>query len=108
MHSLPQTYEQLLEDIKNGSTDMSPLMFYSRSEIDEMNRMYNVGEFAPGALIAGHDGGDETVVLDLRENSATKNSFFFIPFISSGWKDALFAGNTMQEIITTYKLKFTS
>ena len=67
-----------------------------------MNQTSKIGEFAPGAVLVGSDGGGEAIVLDMRENSPTKGGFYFMPFIPSDWKDVKYAGNTLEKIKVKY------
>lgn len=102
MNNLPPSYDQLVNDSLEMSNAISPLMIYPRNELEKLNQAYKVDEFAHGAVIVGSDGGGEAIVLDMREDSQTKGGFYFIPFIPLDWKEAKFAGNTLEEIKAKY------
>ncbi len=61
--SLPQDYRSLLEETDGfegflDSNDEVFLSFWSVADIPELNAGYAVGEFLPGVVLLGTDGGD--------------------------------------------------
>lgn len=99
--SLPASYRTLLNSIQT-QTKKPPLLIYPIEKLVSLNKANQMQEFAPGAFLVGSDGGGEALILDVREDSATYGQFYFMPFIPMGWKDAILAGTTLDEIVTTY------
>lgn len=98
---LPASYHSLLVAAK-AHTKKLLFLLYSVDQVIKLNKTYRGETFAPGAFLVGSDGGGEALVLDVRDGSPTNGQFYFMPFIPMGWKDAILAGSTLEEIVKTY------
>ena len=103
--SLPTSYSALLQAAR-AQTKKSFLLFYALDRVMSLNEKYQVGKFAPGAFVVGSDGGGEALVLDVRPDSPTNGQFYFMPFIPLGWKEAVLAGTTLEEIMNSYNARW--
>lgn len=65
---LPKDYAQFLQEADGGEgfIGRSYVILWRVSELLEMNRAYQVEEFAPGLFLFGSDGGGEAFAFDTR------------------------------------------
>lgn len=67
--SLPVDYGRFLQQSNGGEGFVGPnayVIFWKLGELAEMNKAYQVSEFAPGLFIFGSDGGGEAYAFDVR------------------------------------------
>lgn len=67
------------------------------NELSELNIGYRVGEFAPGLLLFGSDGGDEAFAFDLRDATMP---IVEVPFIGMSLDEARPLAATLTEMLT--------
>lgn len=67
------------------------------NDLSELNRGYRVGEFAPGLLIFGSDGGDEAFAFDLRDSSMP---IVGVPFVGMSLDEVRPLAATLTEMLT--------
>ena len=77
---LPTEYVQFLEasDGGEGFLGEAYLILWRIGELKEMNKAYQVAEYAPGLLLFGSDGGGEAFAFDLRSG---KSGIVSVPFV---------------------------
>jgi hypothetical protein len=92
---LPADYLRYLEEGSDfGETEGEPGYFqlWHPDEIEERNRGYCVGEYAPGFLGFGSDGGGEMLAFN------SSGSVFMLPFVGMSPKEAKKIGSSWSEI----------
>jgi hypothetical protein len=78
---LPADYGSFLRHVNGGEGFIGPnayIIFWKLGELAEMNRAYQVPEFAPGLFIFGSDGGGEAYAFDVRTSAMPIVS---VPFV---------------------------
>lgn len=83
---LPQDYIEFLREANGGEGFVGQnfyLILWPAEELTEMNKAYQVGEYAPGLFIFGSDGGGEAFAFDLRSDA---RQIVSIPFVGMDLK----------------------
>ena len=95
---LPKDYEQFLERMNGGEGFVGEayLSLWRVEELLQRNKDYEVDEYTPGFFIFGSDGGGESFGFDLRSDL---KEVVCIPFIGSGWEDAVRIASTFTEFL---------
>ena len=78
---LPEDYVQFLQQTNGGEGFVGPnayVILWRLEELLEMNKAYQVAEFAPGLFLFGSDGGGEAFAFDTRSNAKPIVS---VPFV---------------------------
>ncbi|MGR4866917.1 SMI1/KNR4 family protein [Caulobacter sp. LARHSG274] len=78
---LPKGYARFLERSDGGEGFIGPnayAIFWRLGELVEMNKAYQVEEYAPGLFIFGSDGGGEAFAFDTRTSTKPIVS---VPFV---------------------------
>ena len=77
---LPEDYTTFLQEVDGGEGFVGDayVILWRVGELLEMNRAYQVAEYAPGLFLFGSDGGGEAFAFDMRSDSKTIVS---IPFV---------------------------
>lgn len=90
---LPEDYRQLLRhtDGGEGFVGNAYVILWRVGELLEMNRGYQVAEFAPGLLLIGSDGGGEALAFDMRTEAKPVVS---VPFVGMSLKHTRLWGRT--------------
>jgi len=80
-YKLPDDYIKLLlwSNGVEGFIGKKYWVFWSIEEITELNLAYQIGDYLPGLLAIGSDGGGECIALDYR-HSNTEPALVRIPF----------------------------
>src|SRR5690348_14377198 len=78
---LPEEYRKFLQEMDGGEGFIGNayLILWRTGELLEMNKAYQVGEYAPGLFLFGSDGGGEAFGLDTRIDAKPIVSVPFIP-----------------------------
>jgi hypothetical protein len=75
---LPKEYAQFLQRANGGEGFVGQnayVIFWRLEELPEMNRAYQVDEYAPGLFLFGSDGGGEAFAFDSRSAGVDIVSF---------------------------------
>lgn len=77
---LPGSYTAFLKQMDGGEGFVGPayLILWRVCELVEMNKAYQVSDYAPGLFLFGSDGGGEAFAFDTRSNSLPIVS---VPFV---------------------------
>src|SRR5690242_10258239 len=78
---LPDDYAEFLHQMNDGEgfVGNAYVILWRIEELLEMNKGYQVAEFAPGLFVFGSDGGGEAFAFDLRSDAKPIVSVPFIP-----------------------------
>lgn len=84
---LPEDYAQFLQQADGGEgfVGNAYAILWRVSELLEMNRAYQVAEYAPGLFLFGSDGGGEAFAFDTR---AAAKPIVSVPFVGMELKVA--------------------
>jgi hypothetical protein len=84
---LSEVYANFLQEVDGGEGFIGSayLMLWRAGELLEMNKTYQVSEYAPGLFLLGSDGGGEAFAFDTR--SETK-PIVSVPFVGMELKAA--------------------
>ena len=97
--SLSQTnkpYENYLRQTLSGEGmvgDNSYLLLWEKSEIEELNDMYETHEFLSDVILIGSDGGDMAYGIDI------KGRYIEVPFIGMDDEEIKVIGNNFDDFI---------
>jgi hypothetical protein len=77
---LPEEYVQFLRQADGGEGFIGNayLILWRVAELVELNRAYQVAEYAPGLLLFGSDGGGEAFAFDMRTEA---KAIVAVPFV---------------------------
>jgi hypothetical protein len=77
---LPDDYAQFLQQVNGGEgfVGNAYVILWRVEELLEMNRAYQVAEYAPGLFLFGSDGGGEAFAFDIRSDAKPIVS---VPFV---------------------------
>lgn len=96
---LPQEYVDFMM-YSNGAEGpigkYAYLALWTLEELVELNKAYQVDEFAPGLLLFGSDGGDVAFAFDKRSGAL---SIVQVPFIGMKLTEAKPRGRTFSEFL---------
>jgi hypothetical protein len=95
---LPDGYRAFLDHDHRieGRFGDAYLVLWSALEAKELNASYGLRDDAEGLVLIGSNGAGEAVALDLR---AGAERVVLIPFISSGWDDAVQQASSFAEFM---------
>ncbi len=97
--SLPEEYKQLLQFTNGGEGsigDGAYLILWAAEELMDLNRAYEVADYANGQLVFGSNGGGEAFGFDMR---APSWPIVPIPWIVLSWEAALLTGNSILDFL---------
>ncbi len=77
---LPDDYERFLQQTNGGEGFIGNVyvILWRVEELLEMNKAYQVAEYAPGLFLFGSDGGGEAFAFDMRSDA---NPIVAVPFV---------------------------
>jgi hypothetical protein len=96
---LPPEYKLFLQSCDGGEGFIGPnayVIFWRIVELLEMNKAYQVEEYAPGLFIFGSDGGGEAFAFDTRESTMPIVS---VPFVGMELELAKPIGETFNDFV---------
>jgi hypothetical protein len=96
---LPSDYVSFLRQFDGGEGFIGSdayAMFWRLGELDEMNRAYQVDDYAPGFLLFGSDGGGEAFAFDTRTKTMPIVS---IPFVGMDVDSARVVASTFDDFL---------
>jgi hypothetical protein len=95
---LPEDYADFLKksDGGEGFIGRAYVIFWSAGELLELNRAYEVDQFAPGLFLFGSDGGGEGFAFDRRSDGRPIVS---VPFVGMELEVAKDMGNSFEEFL---------
>lgn len=96
---LPADYESFLRRSNGGEGFIGPngyVIFWKLGDLMEMNKAYQVPEFAPGLFIFGSDGGGEAYAFDVR---TTAMPIVSVPFVGMDLNLARVIAPTFNEFL---------
>ncbi len=98
LKTLPADYKAFLVEVGAGSGPVgtSHLNLWRADELIENNAGYGLGEYASGLVLIGSNGGGEAFGFDTRR---TPPSVVMVPFVSSGWEDALTIASSFEAFL---------
>jgi hypothetical protein len=84
---LPEDYAKFLQEVDGGEgfVGNAYLILWRAWELLEMNKAYQVAEYAPGLFLFGSDGGGEAFAFDTRSDAKPIVS---VPFVGMELKSA--------------------
>lgn len=84
---LPEDYAKFLQGVDGGEgfVGNAYLILWRAGELVEMNKAYQVAEYAPGLFLFGSDGGGEAFAFDTR---ADARPIVSVPFVGMELKVA--------------------
>lgn len=97
--SLPEDYAKFMKASNGGEGPIGKYgyaRFWKLEEILELNRAYQVHEYAPGLFLFGSDGGGEAFAFDTR---TLPMPVVEVTFISMGHDDVIRMANTFDEFL---------
>ena len=98
---LPASYQNFLKRQNGGEGFIGPnayVIFWRVTDLMEMNKAYQVGEYAPGLFIFGSDGGGEAYAFDIRNNEMLIVS---VPFVGMGVSLARVVASNFDDFLDT-------
>jgi hypothetical protein len=77
---LPDDYARFLQQVNGGEGFIGNayVILWRVEELLEMNKIYQVDEYAPGLFLFGSDGGDEAFAFDIRTDA---KPILSVPFV---------------------------
>lgn len=96
---LPKQYIDFMLTANGAEGDVgdnSYLVLWSAEEIIELNKDYEVNEFAPGLLLFGSNGGMDAYAFDTRRESLP---IIEVPFIGMGLEEVKDCGDTFLDFL---------
>ena len=95
---LPEDFAQFLQQADGGEgfVGNAYVILWRVSELLEMNKGYQVGEYAPGLFLFGSDGGGEAFAFDTR---AAAKPIVSVPFVGMELKLARPLGATFKAFL---------
>lgn len=95
---LPEDYAQFLQQADGGEgfVGNAYIILWRVGELLEMNRAYQVAEYAPGLFLFGSDGGGEAFAFDTRNDAKPIVS---VPFVGMELKLARPLGSNFKEFL---------
>jgi hypothetical protein len=98
--SLPKGFIDFFKETNGAdvSTDEKYVVLWALTQMIQLNRGYNVEEYAPDFFIFGSDGGDTAFAIE-----KSTGDIYEMPFIGMSREDAVFKSKTFTEFIETYK-----
>jgi hypothetical protein len=76
------------------STDEKYILLWALTDMAQLNKEYNVEEFAPDFFIFGSDGGDTAFAIE-----KSTGNIYEMPFIGMSKEEAVFKNKTFTEFI---------
>jgi hypothetical protein len=85
---LPEDYARFLQELDGGEGFIGTayLILWRAGELLDMNRAYQVAEYAPGLFLIGSNAGGEAFAFDTRSDTRPIVS---VPFVGMALKEAL-------------------
>lgn len=98
--ALPGDYIEWLRQTNGGEgfAGENYLILWRAEELEDFNREYEVGEYAPGLILIGSTGGGEAYAFDTRE---TGWPVVRVPFIGMSLKYAIRVGGTFSDFLAS-------
>lgn len=96
---LPRDYVDFLRRSDGGEGFIGPnayVIFWRLGELEEMNKAYQVSEYAPGLFVFGSDGGGEAFAFD---NRTAEKQVVSVPFVGMELELAQKMGSTFSEFL---------
>lgn len=95
---LPEDYARFLQEVNGGEgfVGSAYVILWRAEELSEMNKAYQVAEYAPGLFLFGSDGGGEALAFDTR--SAAK-PIVSIPFVGMELNSVRPVASNFQEFL---------
>jgi len=95
---LPEEYSQFLQRTNGGEGFIGNayVIFWRLEELIEMNKAYQVPEYAPGLFLFGSDGGGEAFAFDMRSGSKPIVS---VPFVGMELKLARIVASNFEAFL---------
>lgn len=94
--TLPEGFIEFFKEANGAemSTEEKYFIFWALTEMMQLNKEYNVEEFAPEFFIFGSDGGDTAFAIE-----KSTGDIYEMPFIGMSKEDAIFRGKSFTEFI---------
>jgi hypothetical protein len=99
--SLPLDYLEFLKRSNGGEGFIGPnsyVILWKLNDLIDLNRSYQVAEYAPGLFVFGSDGGGEAYAFDMRPSLPTIVS---IPFVGMDLSVVRFISSTFTGYLDT-------
>ena len=98
--NLPKGFIDFFKETNGAdvSTDEKYVVLWALTQMIQLNRGYNVEEYAPDFFIFGSDGGDTAFAIE-----KSTGDIYEMPFIGMSREEAVFKSKTFTEFIETYK-----
>lgn len=99
--SLPLDYLEFLKRSNGGEGFIGPnsyVILWKLNDLIDLNRSYQVAEYAPGLFVFGSDGGGEAYAFDMRPSLPTIVS---IPFVGMDLSVVRFISPTFTGYLDT-------
>ncbi len=96
--TLPEGFIEFFKEANGAeiSTDKKYFILWALTEMVQLNKAYNVEEFAPGFFIFGSDGGDTAFAIE-----KSTGDIYEMPFIGMSKEEATFKNKTFTEFMET-------
>jgi hypothetical protein len=93
---LPEGFIEFMKDANGAdiSTDKNYLLLWPLTDMIQLNKEYNVDEYAPNFFLIGSDGGDTAYAIE----KATGH-IFEMPFIGMSNEDAVFKCEKFTDLV---------
>lgn len=94
--NLPEGFIEFFKEANGAdiSTDEKYVVLWALTEMVQLNKEYNVEEYAPEFFIFGSDGGDTAFVIE-----KSTGDIYEMPFIGMSKEEAAFKGKTFTGFI---------
>jgi hypothetical protein len=95
---LPDDYAQFLQQTNGGEgfVGNAYVILWRAEELLEMNKAYQVTEYAPGLFLFGSDGGGEAFAFDTRSDA---NPIVTVPFVGMELKLARSVAHSFEAFL---------
>lgn len=93
---LPEGFLNFFKEANGAeiSTDERYVVLWALTEMVQLNKEYNVEEYAPDFFIIGSDGGDTAFAIE-----KSTGDIYEMPFIGMSKEEAVFKNKTFTEFI---------
>ncbi|MGQ8869356.1 SMI1/KNR4 family protein [Myroides sp. TSA_177.3] len=94
--NLPKGFFEFFKEANGAdiSTDERYVVLWALTEMVQLNKEYNVAEYAPEFFIFGSDGGDTAFAIE-----KSTGNIYEMPFIGMSKEEAVFKDKTFTEFI---------